>query len=292
MATKQRILVAGLPRGGTTWIGRTLAAHPATVYVHEPDNWATDPLAFVSQGEVGRFPVLAADADAPLYDLVWRLAMRGGWPAEGAVARGRALSHRLPRRLAVPALTRVAGRAARRPPAGTVVAKTVLALGALDWLAARHADAVVVVRADPRNVVSSWRALGWGSGYIDREWLARHRPEVLDRAGGWPDDEVGRVAVAVAALQTLLDEAVARHPDWLVVAHEDLCRDPAGGFADVFERLGLAFGPEAEAYLLASDAPGEGLETRRRTAEQPDRWRRLPHAELARAEEVLGSTVR
>ena len=283
-----RILVAGIPRGGTTWIGAALAAAPGATYVHEPDNWASDALAFLSQREVGRFPVLAVEDQAPVYDLVWRLAMRGGWPARGAVATGRELACRLPRRLAPPALLTVARIGARRAPlAETVVTKTVQGLGSLEWLAGRHADAVVVIRADSRSVASSWRTLGWGSGYIDASWFGRHRPDLLERAGGWPDDEIGQVAVAIGALQTLRDEACARHPDWVVISHEDLCREPLDGFRQLFDRLGLVFDSGVEDYITRSDVPGEGLDTRRRTAEQPDRWRRLPAGELARVEAIL-----
>jgi hypothetical protein len=284
----KRLLVAGLPRGGTTWIGAALGTAPGALYLHEPDNWAIDPLAHLSQQEVGRFPVLAADAHAPVYDVVWRLAMRGGWPAAGAVARARELSYRLPRPLAIPVLLTLARFAARRlSQRGTVIAKTVQGLGALEWLAARHADGVVVVRTDPRSVVSSWRALGWGPGHLGHEWFERHRPHILARVGGWPEDPVGQAALAVGGLQSLLDEAVTRHPDWTQISHEDLCTSPAAGFRALFEQVGLPFGPETERYLIRSDAQGAGLETRRRTAEQPDRWRRLPAAELRRVEEIL-----
>lgn len=33
------ILAFGMPRSGTTWIGKILDSHPSTVYRHEPDSW-------------------------------------------------------------------------------------------------------------------------------------------------------------------------------------------------------------------------------------------------------------
>jgi hypothetical protein len=270
-------------------VAQTLTATAASVYVHEPDNWAQDPLAFLSQREVGRFPVLGGDVRAPAYDLVWRLAMRGGWPAVGAVAWARARASRLPRRLAIPALLTVARVAARRPPEhDVVVGKTVLGLGALEWLAARHADVVAIVHANPLNVLSSWHSLGWEPGYLDETWLDTHRPDLLERAGGWPQDRGGQIAVAVGTLCTLLDEAVARNPEWVSVSHEALCADPVGGFRSMFARLGVGFEASVEAFLAASDVPGEGLVTRRVTAHQPERWRRLPAGELTRSVELLG----
>ena len=33
------ILLFGMPRSGTTWVGKILDSHPRTVYRHEPDSW-------------------------------------------------------------------------------------------------------------------------------------------------------------------------------------------------------------------------------------------------------------
>jgi hypothetical protein len=269
-------------------VARALGAAPGVAYVHEPDNWKVDALAHLGQREVGRFPVLAPDARAPDYGLVWRLAMRGGWPADGRLARARERAYEVRRPFKVPAMRATAAIAARRPAEAPVVAaKTVLGLGALEWLADRHADCVAIVTADPANVVSSWRSLGWGPGHIDEAWFADHRPDLLERAGGWPDDEVGQVAVAIGALDVLMGEAMARNPGWVVISHEALCHEPIAGFRNAFEQLGLDFGDDVEHFLTESDTPGEGLATRRVTAEQPERWRRLPADELARVREIL-----
>lgn len=76
-----------------------------------------------------------------------------------------------------------------------------------------------------------------------------------------------------------------RNPDWLVVSHEELCRDPSGGFKNLCAGLGLPWTEEAAEFLAASDRPGKGLETRRVAAEQPSNWsRRLTPAQV---EEVL-----
>lgn len=46
------ILLFGLPRSGTTWIGKIFDSHPATLYRHEPD----------SQGRLSTLPLLPGDA--------------------------------------------------------------------------------------------------------------------------------------------------------------------------------------------------------------------------------------
>ena len=48
MSADQPIILAfGLPRSGTTWVGKILDSHPNTLYRHEPDSWIrleTDPV--------------------------------------------------------------------------------------------------------------------------------------------------------------------------------------------------------------------------------------------------------
>jgi hypothetical protein len=83
-----------------------------------------------------------------------------------------------------------------------------------------------------------------------------------------------------------LESAAQRHPDWLIVSHEDLCADPPGGFKSLCAALGLPWTEEAAAFLAASDRPGKGLETRRVAAEQPTNWSR--HLTPTQVEEVAG----
>src|SRR5690606_26486931 len=39
MSQRSPILLFGMPRSGTTWIGKIFDSHPDTLYRHEPDSW-------------------------------------------------------------------------------------------------------------------------------------------------------------------------------------------------------------------------------------------------------------
>jgi hypothetical protein len=95
-----------------------------------------------------------------------------------------------------------------------------------------------------------------------------------------------RLAWQIGVFVTALEAAVQRNPGWLVVSHDDLCGDPAGGFKSLCVGLGLPWTDEAAEFVAASDRPGTGLETRRVAAEQPSNWTR--QLSLAQVEEVLG----
>lgn len=47
------ILLFGMPRSGTTWIGKIFDSHPATLYRHEPDSW----------GELNAVPLIPSLSD-------------------------------------------------------------------------------------------------------------------------------------------------------------------------------------------------------------------------------------
>jgi hypothetical protein len=125
---------------------------------------------------------------------------------------------------------------------------------------------------------------------------ARPGSTIRSSTGVWPGSWVPAVRPGATPLQRLawqiglffaaLESATRRHPDWLVVSHEDLCADPPGGFKSLCAALGLPWTQEAAAFLAASDRPGRGLETRRVAAEQPSNWTR--HLTADQVKEVVG----
>ena len=74
------ILIVGAPRSGTTWVGRVLGLTEGVFYVHEPDNEGLDPRALRAKRNVGRFPVLSGNDEAPEYLALWREVLDCGPP--------------------------------------------------------------------------------------------------------------------------------------------------------------------------------------------------------------------
>ena len=81
-----RILLAGVPRSGTSWTGRALGTTPGTRYVDEPDGFR-DAFAFKVMMEFGENARLEPGAAAPDYRSLWAGAFAGGVRAPGAAAR-------------------------------------------------------------------------------------------------------------------------------------------------------------------------------------------------------------
>lgn len=285
--TGARVLVVGVPRSSTTWVGSVLAAAPDTILVHEPDNREVDAYAGVAKrglGVHGFFPVVAPGERASEYGVLWRLAMRGGWPDRGAAARLHDLGvAALRRRRLVP--LRIGARVcARLPaPARNVVVKSVHSILALEWVAAATGATVVVVHRDVEEVVASWIENGFAAYPLDgipavaARWLRPLGFDAPPRDGG----VTARVTWTVAALDAILREQASRHPEWLSVRHRDLCADAERHFSAVARAAGLAWSAPAAARLAGSDAPGSGYAPQRVRSLEPGKWRRRLTAEQA-----------
>ena len=58
MTAGRPIVIAGLPRSGTTWTQRVLGTCPGTIRVPEPDNEDKYPAAIHAKRALGRYPCL------------------------------------------------------------------------------------------------------------------------------------------------------------------------------------------------------------------------------------------
>ena len=101
MATRdegRRVLVAGIPRSGTTWVGRVLGQADGSCYVHEPDNHLVRPEAWWAKRELGAYPRLHPGPPAADYERLFRVAFAGGARPSLLYTWARALHRCVPRR--------------------------------------------------------------------------------------------------------------------------------------------------------------------------------------------------
>jgi hypothetical protein len=312
------VLVVGVPRSGTSWVGRVLGATAGARYVGEPDSHEHCPFAFRVKRRLGRgyYPALDPGEEAAEYELLWRRALElpegasGAKLGIGARARRRSayrLLRSLPEEERFDALRRPDGRSLRlaalealavpeRPPGrgGPVIVKSVHAQLSVEWIWSRWPVSVVVVLRRPLNVISSWIAMGWlRSG---QDMLDELDPAVADEFAathgltppGPAASGLVRAAWLYGLLTTRLLEGLARRPEWHAVVHEELCGDPHGRFTLLAGELGLAWTPEVDALLDEMDRPGAGYEANRVARELEDVWRsRLDPADARRVLDVL-----
>jgi hypothetical protein len=291
----QPVLVIGVARSGTSWVGRALGYARDARYIFEPDNVDADITGATVPGArgFGPYPVIDVAERHPDFEVLWDMAFGGVLPPRRGLrlAAARALLD-LPRpvrdrllRASAGALTRVPQRRRRR------VVKSIYAPFALEWLWARYRPDVLVVQRHPLNVASSWREQA-----IPLFDLTS-RPAITAYVGqrGLPlppqsGNELARVAWCVGLLATVLADALDGHEDWVLATHDDICSDPVGAVRTLADRLRLEWSDDIARFLAASDRPDTGLAPVRVARDQPLRWRdRLTAREADEVTAVLNS---
>jgi len=257
------ILVTGMYRSGTTWIGAMLAA-TGLWPLHEPFNpnqglWP-DELAYAAGAEA------RPDIDALVAELL----------------RGR---HR--RVVRLPHADRWFSPLGVLPIAPRrVLLKDPSAALLSEYLVRRHGMLALVVYRHPAAVVGSFVRLGWPTGaLVGRllssrplmdEWLAPSaaRMEAVIGRRDWVSGAVlyGCVATVLLGLEERNRESMTR------LSFEDLCADPVERFRELHARLDLPYhAGVARAHERLTEAGGPRADrphgVRRRSAAMADRWR-------------------
>ena len=74
-------------------------------------------------------------------------------------------------------------------------------------------------------------------------------------------DLVAGMSWRVALSMSALDDTCRAHPEFHVVDHEVLCRDPHAEYRKLFDAIGLDWSDEVESHIERANRPGEGYET-------------------------------
>lgn len=259
------ILVTGLPRSGTSWVGRMLQADGGSVYVNEPLNPSHPPgrCPGVLDASVGhRFEYICSEND-------------GGWAS--AFADTLALRFRVGAELRVNRRPYDLARAARNATQFTLgrlrgrraLLDDPYALFASPWLAERFGLRAVILIREPVALVGAWQSLGWkvdarellDQPLLMRDHLEPHRAE-LESVAGTSDGLAATAALWNVAYSAVGDFAAA--DDRLrLVRYEDLARDPIEQFRELYSWLGLGWSAAAAARVAAATGSGEAGSGRR-----------------------------
>ena len=93
------------------------------------------------------------------------------------------------------------------------------------------------------------------------DWLGpfeRERKEALVPS----HDLVDRVALLWRVIYRVVGEYQRRFPDFHIVRHEELSRDPLGEYAKLYQQVGLPFTRGAADIIAAASSPQNPKETR------------------------------
>jgi hypothetical protein len=269
-AGEDMILVFGLPRSGTSWMGKIFDSHPDTLYLHEPDKHIHLPDVpmllpaeprkgldgFLRQVLANRSP--GVTGKLPAFSKCYRSGARHlARSAAGYVAR--VLPRRLAGRVRVPDLVDP-GR-----PEPRLVWKSINSVGRLGALARRlpKARCLLLLRHPCGQIASVLR--GYSSGMIQGPPPSEHyrvlamlldtdraRARGLTLEGLRAMHPVERMAWRWVLL---LEKAVADTAglaNCRLLRYEDVCAAPVEGARELFGFTGLGWHSRTEAFIRES----------------------------------------
>ena len=250
-STPPSILVTGAHRSGTTWVGRMLGLDPQVAYVSEPLNVLHRPgvlrakvtrwYQYVCEENEGGF----LPAYLELLDFRYHL-----WDEIRSI---RSLKDflRMSRDFAIFYNGLMRGQ--------RLLLKDPFAVFSIFWFAGRLNFKVVVTVRHPAAFASSLRRLGWNFDFNDlldqpllmRDHLEAYRARMQSIRA---DDVIGQASLLWAMIYRFVHDARGLNPDFVVIRHEDLSRDPVGGFRDLYTRLNLDYTRRVEKKILNSSS--------------------------------------
>ena len=250
------ILVTGMHRSGTTWLGRMLCASGKLIDVQEPLNVRNR--LTILKSRVPIWYAYISDSNEETYLRAYRDAVEFRAHPIRDLVRIRFGLHRSPLRVSRRWGSFVLGRAQRR----RLLIKDPFAVFSIPWFGQRLDSQIVVTVRHPAAVVSSLKERGWPFDFGDllrqpnlmAERLGRYEHE-MTAALEQPDDVIGQGSL----LWRIVYESVSEHQelglDLHVVRHEDLTSDPEREYAALYRRLDLPFTDRVRRTVAHSASP-------------------------------------
>ncbi len=263
--TSPPILITGLPRSGTSWVGKMLQASGEVVYVNEPLNPSRPPgrsPGVLNASVSHAFQYICADNEAP-WLRAYRDTTRLRYHTLAELRANRALPDlaRLAKNLRAFTAGRLRGRRALLDDPYAVLSAA--------WFARRLGAVTVVLVREPVSWAGSWRKLGWTTYFhelLEQPLLLRdalgERAEELRRLVG-SQDELAKNATlwrvtyeAVDAMRRESDAAADGPGSLRVVRYEDLAGDPERAFGELYRACGLSWNEAARRTVRSATQAG------------------------------------
>lgn len=245
MAREQRsrspILVTGSHRSGTTWVGKMLSFSRSVGYINEPFNIQWCRPGICSAKFDHWFPYITKENESIFYDHIKNtLEFRYNIIEELKAIRSPKDIARMFRDYVKCSMYHFRN--------ATPLIKESLCIFSAEWLASTFDMDVVVLIRHPAAFASSLKRKNWTfqfSNLLEQPSLMRdHLHPFIDEIREYADkdqDIVAQASLLWKAIYHTVSQYKKQHPDWIFLRHEDLSRDPLGGFQTLFEKLNIEF---------------------------------------------------
>jgi hypothetical protein len=243
----QPILVTGIHRSATSWIGRMLAAGGGLTYANEPLSVSH------RQGVLGVevkhwYLYINEENEAQYLPALQDLAgLRYQFIKELRTIHSRKDVLRMGRDYFNFTYGRLRGH--------HVLYKDPFALFSASWFAQRLNCKVVISVRHPCGFASSLKRLNWPfelHDLLDQPMLMRDylEPDRAEMEAMPADDIIGQSALLWRMIYRTVHATHELFPDFKIVRHEDLSLDPVAGYKSLYKSLGLTFDEKVHDAIL------------------------------------------
>ncbi|HLE52211.1 MAG TPA: sulfotransferase [Anaerolineales bacterium] len=260
---RQAILVTGVHRSGTTWVGKMLAANHQVAFISEPLNlWHRPGVMRVPVGNW--YPYICEDNEVEFLPALQETLNFRYHPWD-EIKSLRSVKDGLRMRRDWSIFLK--GKVFHQRP----LLKDPFAIFSAAWFVEKLGCAVVIVVRHPAGFTSSLIRLGWVFDFghllaqplLMRDWLEPYRAE-MEAVYKVPDDIVMQGSLLWRIIYQVVGGLKERYPQFIVIRHEDLSVDPLAGYRELYASLGLNFSPQVQQAILNSSKPENPGEVSRR----------------------------
>ncbi|MEL6582151.1 MAG: hypothetical protein AAFQ14_20580 [Cyanobacteria bacterium J06621_12] len=253
MKIKKWVYVTGVPRSGTTFVGKVLSMPLEVDYIHEPfnpqcgmiglDRWYPYVRAEIDTEEMQSFHEIAENLFSYNFKFKKYIPRKDPW-----------------QRKLIKSLVGSRGEfylriAKSNPFHQTAVIKDPIGNLLTEYLHHNFQVKPVIVVKHPLSFIASLKRVNW---WIQTSWITDNQPHLVE---DYFSDELdfvnreygslleGSAAYWRATYKVLLEQA-SRHPDWQVVTIEELSEDPLNVFQNLFSHLELPWSDSVQRKIM------------------------------------------
>ena len=286
------ILVTGAHRSGTTWVGKMLAADSLTAYISEPLNVLHRP--GILRAKVPHWYQYICDGNESEYLSAFQQLLDFDYHLWDEIRSLRSLKDflRMGRDFKVFSDGLMHGQ--------RVLIKDPFAVFSAPWFAKKLNCKVLITVRHPAAFTNSLKRLNWPFNFNDlldqsllmRDYLEPYQDEMRAIQS---DDIIGQAALLWKMVYHSVHSTRELNPDFIVVRHKDLSRDPVNGYRGLYASLGLDYTPRVEEIIVNSSSSNNPVELSRRKTHSVkldslasvDNWKKgLSEDEIQRVREI------
>jgi len=245
------ILITGVHRSGTTWVGKMIAASRDVIYLSEPLNLWHRPGVMRKPVEHWYQYICDENEDAFLPALSETVEYRYHFSTEILSIRSARDLGRMLRDM----WRFFQGNLTEARP----LLKDPFAIFSSPWFSKRLRCKIVIVVRHPVAFVSSLKRLRWTFDFrniLDQPLLMRDHllpfQQDMEQMLDSEDDIIGQGILLWRMVYSVVDRYKETHPEFVVVRHEDISLQPLEGYQEMYEELGVSFSPWVRRSILKS----------------------------------------